>query len=390
MIYDAIVVGSGPGGAVAASVLAAQGRSVLMVDRKPFPRDKVCGDGMPWRVLFLLKEIGVDFRKAALDFYQIRGVIIRAPSGHWLATHEDPSQLPSDTFSMASPRLSFDNMIHQHALKQGATFEVMDVDRPLLVKDGAGEKVAGVVERKGKSFIEHEARIVIAADGASSPVARGLRGRVADPSHTAIAIRAYARMLKPLDAQVYFDFYSDVQPGYGWIFPVGPDRVNVGIGLFDQERYRQHKTGLKELLNEFQEKVKGEYPFEIEPETVKTWPLPLWSSNESRVQKGAFLVGDAGCFIDPLTGGGIYPAMITGQFAAMQTHRILDGVSPQIAYADYDIAWRRRIGWALRRADLVQRFVASRSRVFNGIFTFAEAAPSLKGKLLNALAGEHV
>lgn len=344
---------------------------------------------MPWRVLFLLKELGVDFRKEGLDYYQITGLTIKAPSGRGLSTYEDPAQLPEGTFSIASPRFSFDNMLHQHAIKQGAKFEVMDVDRPLLSKNGAGEKVVGVVERKGKTFVEHEARIVIAADGASSPVARGLRGRVAEPAHTAIAIRAYARPLKPIPSSVYFDFYNDLLPGYAWIFPVGPDRVNIGLGLFDQERYRQQKTSLKELLSDFQEKMKGEYQFEIEPETLKSWPLPLWSSNESRVQKGAFLVGDAGCFIDPLTGGGIFPAMITGKYAAMQTHRLLDGVDPRIAHADYDTAWRKKIGWALRRADLVQRYIASRRKVFNGIFALADAAPSLKGKLLNALAGEH-
>src|SRR5262249_49170596 len=277
MIYDAIVVGSGPGGAVAASVLASQGRSVLLVDRKTFPRDKVCGDGMPWRVLFLMKELGVDYFHAGLDYYQITGLTIKAPSGRGLTTHEDPSHLPEGTFSVASPRHSFDHMLHQHALKQGGHFEVMDVDRPLFAKNGAEEKVVGVVERKGKTFIEHEARFVIAADGASSPVARGLRGRVSDPEHTAIAIRAYARTLKPIPSLVYFDFYNDLLPGYAWIFPVGPDRVNVGLGLFDQERYRQQKIGLKELLKNFQDKVNDQFPFEIEPETVKSWPLPLWS-----------------------------------------------------------------------------------------------------------------
>src|SRR5215831_9748400 len=279
MIYDAIVVGSGPGGAIAASVLASQGHSVLMVDRKAFPRDKVCGDGMPWRVLFLMKELGVDFHKAGAEYYQISGLTIKAPSGRWLTTYEDASQLPEGTFSIASPRLSFDNVLHQHALKQGAKFEVMDVDRPLIVNNGGQEKVVGVVERKGKTYTEHEARVVIAADGASSPVARGLRGRVAEPEHTAIAIRAYARMLKPISSQVYFDFYSDLLPGYAWIFPVGPDRANVGLGLFDQEHYRQQKTSLKELLRDFQNKVKDEYPFEVEPKTIKSWPLPLWSSN---------------------------------------------------------------------------------------------------------------
>ena len=54
MLYDVIVVGSGPGGAIAAAVLAAQGKSVLLADRQEFPRDKVCGDGLPLNVMVML------------------------------------------------------------------------------------------------------------------------------------------------------------------------------------------------------------------------------------------------------------------------------------------------------------------------------------------------
>ena len=44
---DVIVVGAGPAGAMTATILAQQGRDVLLLDRNDFPRDKICGDGIP-------------------------------------------------------------------------------------------------------------------------------------------------------------------------------------------------------------------------------------------------------------------------------------------------------------------------------------------------------
>src|SRR5690348_3828302 len=127
MLHDAIVVGSGPGGAVAASVLASRGKSVLLVDRQAFPRDKVCGDGLPLSVVTMMADLGIDIRKDGLEFQRIRSLSLTGPAGQTLMTHE----AREEAFSMTSRRFSFDNVLHQHALKSGAKFEVMHVQGPL-------------------------------------------------------------------------------------------------------------------------------------------------------------------------------------------------------------------------------------------------------------------
>src|SRR5258708_40290608 len=108
MLYDAIVVGSGPGGAVAASVLAAQGKSVLLADRQTFPRDKVCGDGLAANVMRLLNDLGLDINQAGMEYQRIESLSITGPAGQTLTTHENRS----DAFSMTSRRFSFDNTLH--------------------------------------------------------------------------------------------------------------------------------------------------------------------------------------------------------------------------------------------------------------------------------------
>lgn len=390
MIYDVIVVGSGPGGAIAAATLAQRGKSVLLVDRQSFPRDKPCGDGMPHHVMKLLvDDFDRDFAK--LNFYHQRvgGLSITAPSGKELVIHDQANPLD---YSMVSPRYHFDHMLHQYALRLGAKFEVMQVSGPLLSpsNDSAPQRVVGIVERRGTAYIEHEARIVIAADGASSAIASGLRGRVADTKETAIAIRAYAQLKRPLPEKplIYFKYSKALLPGYAWVFPVESDRVNVGVGLFDQEMYRQNGKSLKVLLSEFIDYLGTEFQMDIEPGTVKSWPIPVYTSGESRVVSGAYLVGDAGRFADALTGEGIYPAMLTGQLAGQAAVDVLNGKSEREAARQYDVQWHKQIGRTLKNMYWVRQFVASRPRVFNALFAFALAFPNARTRVTNTFGGQ--
>ena len=378
MLHDVIVVGSGPGGAMAASVLAARGKSVLLVDRQAFPRDKVCGDGLPMNVMVMLRDMGADLR--GLEFQRIEALSITGPAGQTLTTYEESQ----DVFSMTSRRLSFDYMLHQHALKSGAKFEMMHVQGPLL--DASGQKVIGIVERKGKTTVEHEARMVIGADGASSPIARALQGeRITPPDATAVAIRAYGKLKHgAMPSCVYFYFHKALLPGYAWIFPIANGQANIGVYL-DNQMYRRNKRSLPEYLAEFRETLPAEFELDIDPATVQTWPLPIWVSGETRKINGVLLVGDAGRFINAITGGGIYTAMMTGMLAAQHSLDVLDGTNH---YPEYDSAWRPSMGSSLARARFLQHRIAPSAFLFNTIFAIT-TFPPIKASMLRALSGEH-
>ena len=378
MLYDAIVVGSGPGGAVAASILAAQGKSVLLADRQAFPRDKVCGDGLPANVMVLMRQLGVDYRALGLEYQRIKALSLTGPAGQTLTTHEDSN----DVFSMTSRRFSFDNVLHQHAVKSGAKFEVMHVQEPLL--DPSGERVIGIVERRGKIRVEHEARVVIAADGASSAIARAMDSRIATPETTAISIRGYGKLKREMPPCVYFYFRKSLLPGYAWIFPMANGYANIGVYL-DSSAYRDGKHSLPELLAEFQEFLPPEFALDLDPATVQTWPLPLWTDWQPRVKKGVLFVGDAGAFVNAITGGGIYPAMMTGMYAAQHTLDVLDNTQ---RYPSYETAWKPEIGKSLRNARFIQKYVAPSSLMFNVILGITRFPP-IKHTTLRALSGEH-
>ncbi len=379
MIHDVIVVGSGPGGAVAAATLAAGGKSVLLADRQTFPRDKVCGDGLPVEVMKMLKETGVDIDAAGLQYQRLDYLSITGPGGQTISVTEKLR----DVFSMTAPRYSFDNMLHEHAVKTGAHFEVMHIHKPLMSADG--QRVVGVVERRNGQMIEHEAQVVIAAGGVSSPIARALSGRSkSDPEATAVGIRAYACLKRPADSAVRFFFQKHLLPGYAWIFSVGPQRVNIGIYIHNAT-YQDGAKDLPALLDQFcawLREAEG-YDFELEPDTIKTWPLPIYINHDSRSLPGVFLVGDEGHFTNALTGGGIYSAMLTGRLAAQQALKLLDGQS-----AAYDASWYNVPGADLRRGRLVQKYIATQPPLFNGLIKVG-SHPLLRYRIMKAIAGDH-
>jgi geranylgeranyl reductase family protein len=341
-----------------------------MVDRQVFPRDKVCGDGMPVEIMKLLREMNVDIQPHKLQYHRIRSLSISSPSGRALQTFE----AQRDVFSMTSPRYSFDHALYHHALKAGAKFEQMNVVKPLMNADG--QQVRGIIERRNNRLIEYEARLVIAAGGVASPIARALRGESSQSDVTAIAIRAYACLKQPVEACVYFYFQKNLLPGYAWLFPVGEDRVNVGIYLHQSQGQK-----LRVLLDEFCAQVGVE--MEIDPATVKTWSLPLYVSNESRAMPGVLMVGDEGRFVNALTGGGIYSAMLTGHEAAIQAVKLLEDHP-----SDYDRAWRAQLAGGLQRGHFVQKNIASHPALFNALFAFS-AHPLLRHRFLKAIAGDH-
>lgn len=372
MIHDVIVVGSGPGGAIAAATVAEQGKSVLLVDRQSFPRDKVCGDGMPVEVMKMLRALQVDMGE--LDYQRVHSLTITGPNGRAITTHENPH----DVFSMTAPRYSFDHLLHNHALRTGACFEQMQVQEPLY-RDG---QVAGVVERRGGQRIEHEARIVIGAGGVGSPMARALHKQKPTPETKAIAIRAYIHLKQPMEPCVQFFFEPGLLPGYAWIFPIAGQRANIGVYIHNST-YKDDGLNLRVLFDAFCQRLAEDYAFEIEPGTLKSWSLPLYLADESRMVAGMMLVGDEGYFTNALTGGGIYSAMLTGRLAGQQAVRLLESRP-----GDYDAAWRKAIAPDLRRGRFVQKHIASRASRLNSLIALG-SSPLLKYRLMKAIAGDH-
>ncbi len=373
MDADVIVSGSGPGGATAASVLAGAGVRVLLIDKASFPRPKVCGDGIPPSALGLLDEIGVAQQLLAKNPNEITRVRIVSPTNRSLTLNIKLK----DKFYII-PRTIFDSTLHEHAITKGARFLRAKVKAPLM----DGNKVAGVEVIENGAVKTYTAKMVIAADGGASPIASQLRTDVHQKHHRIISMRGYLKGLSMPKEMNEGYMLPELVPGYLWLFPVDEHTINIGLGM-RMDRYHQQPHSLREILDGFfkRPEIKSRLSANWELSDLTGAAMNLASQYPvQRVYDGAILVGDAGAWIAPLTGGGIYNAIFTGKTAAEVALKALDeNDTSKQKLRQYDTLCHDHMWREIKLTYSVQRLIARYP------FLIDVSLKLVNKKLLNAL-----
>ncbi len=328
-VWDLVIGGGGPAGAAAAlraKQLRPQAR-VLLLDRADFPRDKACGDGIAAHGCDELALLGVPDLIA--DHRPTRRLSVISPGGaHVRATVARPNYVV--------PRLVFDARLVEAARARGV--EVRRHRVRALAAHGGHVVVDGGIT----------ARAVVAADGANSTVRR-LIGLPASPGrHTAIAVRGYADVPVEDDVQL-IAMQRDGWPAYAWSFPVGDGSANVGFGMLLP---RLHATGLpgREVLHGRLAELLPHLP----ARDLRAHHLPL-SPGRPRPGVGrVMLAGDAAGLVNPLTGEGIYYALLSGRLAGEAAVRAAAEPLPV-----YRRELDKALGRHLRTTDVLARAAQS-------------------------------
>ncbi len=317
MVWDVLVVGGGPSGAAAAYWLAEAGHRVLIVEKKRFPREKTCGDGLTPRAVHQLEAMGLGDRLADhLRFDGLRSIAHGVTLE--LAWPEHPLY-PS--YGYVVRRRDLDEMVAQQAVKAGATlWPAAEAVEPIV----EGGLVTGALVHRKESGADESvrARYVIVADGANSRFGRAL-GTARDRSYPmGMALRGYFK--SPRHDEPWIESHLDLHdrnganlPGYGWLFPVGDGTVNVGVGLLDTfTGFKQINTS--HLMDAFCATAPASW--ELTPENACGPPtggkLPTGLSVRPKVGPTWLCVGDAAGSVNPFNGEGISVAYETGRFAA--------------------------------------------------------------------------
>ncbi len=351
--YDVAIVGAGPGGATCAWYLARRGIRVALLERRVFPRDKICGDAVCSRAQIHLSRMG------ALQRIMDNGEGHPAAVGGMVSPGGVVAIGNSTTHINSSPVIAIRRVHLDHRIVEAAQTAGAELIESFDVAEASLDRAAGswtIVSSTGRSI---QARALVAADGATSRLARRLG--VVSGAPEAICSRAY---IEAPSSDFAFDgvaFYRrDLLPGYCAVFREARDQLNFCLYIIPggpceiRDLRRMHEMVLRD--DPFVSRAVG-------PRAVigamKGAPLRLGGVARS-YDDHLIVLGDAAAQIDPLTGEGIQYAMDAAEIAA-------DTLIAALAAGDlgasrlkrYQDAWYRAFGsdfaWSARIAALCAR-----------------------------------
>ena len=308
--YDVIVVGGGPSGSLCAAYCAKAGLKTLLLEKTPFPREKVCGDCVnpsAWSVLERLgvAELLLEQKHATMDTVNYIG------AGNTTLSVALP---PSATYPrIAIKRSVLDACLVKRAVELGAEFF-----------DGIAVESVQPGWKLETALGALQTRFLIAADGRNSTIARQLNLLPASQRNR-IGLQAHIHEASHRISGVSMFFFP---LGYGGLAPVDEETINLClVARHDRAAalrdFATHRFGLKN--------------------SVSWRALTPISRGDARMlcQDGLFLVGDAARVVEPFTGEGIYYALRSGELAAQAVIQAVETNNPARADSFYRQAHQR-------------------------------------------------
>ena len=328
MKRQVIVVGAGPSGSAAAFYCCKHGLDVLLIDKEPWPRDKVCGDGWLPSLKPILTEMGIYEEMKSLntcsggdDFF------LASPDGTVVEYSMGGHTNPDGPSTFIIPRRIGDDVVRRAAVRAGAEFIDNFEATELIIRRG---KVCGIRGYNHNVFTEIEADAVIVANGSHSMLGRQVGIFNEDPSLSMFAARQYFKNLPPiLKPGSVIQFYLPEQipnyekarktmsfgwitmqdePGCGTLGMVIPIETIEALDMSLEEVYKWITTESPTIAKFFE----GAEPVD----ELKGWRLLGSTSVQKNYVRGALFIGDANSQAECAHFYGIPVGMMSGQIAA--------------------------------------------------------------------------
>lgn len=344
-----LVIGGGPAGSTAATLLAREGYEVTLLEQSHFPRYHI-GESLLPSLLEIIDLLGAREKVEAYGFTHKTGAFLEWGSEKWALNFGELSG--NHTYSFQVIRSEFDQLMLEHAKSQGAkVFEGVEVtaisfegDRPCRATwvKKAGENGNGSAKIQGEISFEY----LVDGSGRTSLMAnKYLRNRRYHRIFQNVAIWGYWKNAKRLGNGRDGDIaVSSIPNGWLWAIPLHDDTMSVGVVMHKDTVTEKKPVMLEEIYQKAIQDSRlmtdivqpGELVSEVYSEQDYSY------ANESFCGPGYFMAGDAACFLDPLLSSGVHLAMFSAMLAAASIGSIFRGeVTEGEAGSFYEKSYRQ-------------------------------------------------
>ncbi|MCH8807531.1 MAG: tryptophan 7-halogenase [Planctomycetes bacterium] len=382
--HDCIVIGGGPAGATAATLLAEWGHEVLLLEKATFPRYHI-GESLMPQTFWIFKRLGVLNTLRASAYPRKQSVQFVNASGKeslpYYFTDRDPNEW-STTWQVW--RDEFDRMMLDNARARGAVVrEGVSVSKVLF----EGSRAVGVVARRDGRDSEIAARIVIDATGSAAVLSNQLGIRSPDPKLKKASVYSYyegAYRDEGRNAGATIIIHTPDRSGWFWFIPLPDDLTSVGIvaapSYLCSGRGNDPAATLDEEIARAPAAAKR---LEHARRVRDVFVTRDFSYRADRVAgDGWVLIGDAFGFLDPIYSSGVMFALKSGEMAADAIHEALEA-------GDLSAARLGRWGPTLNNGmQLIRRLVYAFYDPEFSFGRFMRAHPEQEDRLVRLLIGD--
>ncbi len=367
-IFDICIIGAGPAGSTCAYYLAQKGIISLVLEKKEFPRDKICGDAFPQRAQIHLQRMGilqklVDEKKGR---WAAQGGIV---SPNRIVYTGDSYVETKSHLVISVKRKIIDEMLIRAAVEAGVNLVEKYAVREVIFDENKGY---WTIYQKKRANQTYHAKFLVLADGASSRIAQSL-GIIKDPPQ-AVCSRAYVKAgTYDFDQDGVVVITKELVPGYCalmkeadgdlvfccYIIPFGKNRT--------ENLHQIHHNIIKN--DPFISEALGP---NAELEDMKAAPIRFGGIKQS-YENQLLIVGDAAGMIDPLTGEGLQYAMDAAEIAA---NTIFEAFQKNDFTANflkrYQERWMKSFGKDFKWSTRMARFCAKHPIFFDAFASLSQ------------------
>ncbi len=336
--FDVIVVGGGPAGSSAAYACARDGSSVALLEKEESIAQSVRTSGVTW--ISDAESLGIPDSL----YNPVRNYSFCSPNNTVTISSKTPMAAVLDV------RKTY-RWLAEQAREQGAEIFTGTVATGVL-KDDAG-RIAGIAAGDGDSRREFFAKTVIDASGFASVVSKSM-GLVERWKRFGVGAE-YEMRAQGADAHTWWlmvgQQYSPA--GYAWIFPLGGDRVRIGVGIGRPESGVDPAKRLDEIIAKKLGPIGSLGGLELIESHYGL--IPNDGLSRRTVHDNLILVGDSAGQANPLVLEGIRYAIKFGRLAGgIASRAVRNGDTSKKALWRYERQWRAEIQSKIRSAGRIQ------------------------------------